>query len=238
MREVLVCVDRDRLHGKIVAYKLQDEHGNITVYSREKVFNMLLNNEAYIENLRLTQRGSIIALHDRVMQNNKGVKPIKEREAEEIQDNFIGLVMMEIQRSIKGNVQHWKIDETHNISQIDKTYFVYTGKKIDVESKAGRVILDRLINDRSKNTVSPRKIVNRQMLQELGFIVKLSYTVDRLMDDAINGISAYIYMTTAGSLDPIEVDGKAVGFGVNNIRETQGICIRTNVRTMVEYLDK
>ena len=55
------------------------------------------------------------------------------------------------------------------------------------------------------------------MMKEVGFIIKTSYAVDRIEEDNIKNIGFDVYMTVPGRLEPIEVDGKTLRFGVNDV---------------------
>lgn len=199
---------------------------------------MLFNKKAYITNLRLTQNGRILPLKYDVKPKGNKKATMSEEYADRLQSNLIRLILQRIESKIQGNVAYWKLDESHNISQIDKTYYVYTGRTFDENSKVGKILVQKALDTKFQSTKSPWKNVNYRMMKEVGFIIKTQYAVDRIGEDNIKNISFDVYMTVPGRLEPIEVDGKTLRFGVNDVQSVTNLYICSNMKSLLQYLDK
>ena len=80
---------------------------------------------------------------------------MSEEDADRLQSNLIRLILQRIESKIQGNAAYWKLDESHNISQIDKTYYVYTGRTFDENSKVGKILVQKALDTKFQSTKSP-----------------------------------------------------------------------------------
>lgn len=106
-----------------------------------------------------------------------------------------------------------------------------------MSSRVGKEIINKKLTSAIQNAHSPWKNLNMHVLNEVGFIIKTKYTVNRLNNN-IENISTTVYMTVPGSIDPIEIDGTALMFEIQDVRDTKSIYISSNIRSLLQYLNK